>query len=57
MVSLDKEFASDVVGERLDFDLRRSADIRAMVSSLGELDTLVNNAAALDCDPLDEIPD
>ena len=57
VVSLDKEFSSDVVGERLDFDLRRSADIRPMVASLGELDTLVNNAAVLYCDPLDEIPD
>jgi 3-oxoacyl-[acyl-carrier protein] reductase len=57
VVSLDKEFGSDVVGERLDFDLRRSADIHAMVASLGELDTLVNNAAVLYCDPLDEIPD
>jgi NAD(P)-dependent dehydrogenase (short-subunit alcohol dehydrogenase family) len=57
VVSLDKEFGSDVVGERLDFDLRRSADIHAMVLSLGELGTLVNNAAVLYCDPLDEIPD
>src|SRR5580658_9707230 len=55
VVSLDKEFGSDVVGERLEFDLRRSADIHAMVASLGELDTLVNNAAVLYCDPLDEI--
>src|SRR5271154_4077582 len=57
VVSLDKEFGNDVVGERLDFDLRRSAEIGAMVATLGELDTLVNNAAVLYCDPLDEIPD
>ena len=57
MVSLDKEFGGEVVGERLDFDLRRSADIPAMVASLGDLDALVNNAAVLYCDPVDAIPE
>ena len=57
MVSLDKEFGGEVVGERLDFDLRRSADISAMVASLGDLDGLVNNAAVLYCDPVDAIPE
>ena len=57
VVSLDKEFGGEVVGERLDFDLRRSADISAMVASLGDLDGLVNNAAVLYCDPVDAIPE
>jgi 3-oxoacyl-[acyl-carrier protein] reductase len=57
VVSLDKEFGDDVVGERLDFDLRLTGDIPAMVASLGELDALVNNAAVLYCDPIDAIPD
>ena len=49
---------SDVVGERLDFLIfAGSRTFAAMVASLGELDTLVNNAAVLYCDPLDEIPD
>ncbi len=55
--SLDKEFAGDVIGERVDFDLRRTSDIPSMVASLGDLDTLVNNAAVLYCDPVDAVPD
>ena len=57
VVSLDKEFGDAVVGERIDFDLRRTADIAAMVASLGDVDTLVNNAAVLFCDPVDAIPE
>jgi NAD(P)-dependent dehydrogenase (short-subunit alcohol dehydrogenase family) len=57
VISLDKEFGGEVVGERLEFDLRRTADIPAMVASLGEVDTLVNNAAVLYCDPVDAVPD
>src|SRR3984885_8422196 len=57
VVSLDKEFGIEVVGERLEFDLRRTADIHAMVASLGDVDTLVNNAAVLYCDPVDAVPD
>ena len=57
VVSLDKEFGGEIVGERLDFDLRRVADIRATVASLGDLDALVNNAAVLYCEPLDAIPE
>jgi len=60
VISLDKEFGGEVVGERLDFDLRRVADIAAMVAALGgggEVDTVVNNAAVLYCDPVDAIPD
>jgi NAD(P)-dependent dehydrogenase (short-subunit alcohol dehydrogenase family) len=56
-ISLDKEFGSEVVGERLAFDLRSTAQIPALVASLGELDTLVNNAAVLYCDPVDAIPE
>jgi NAD(P)-dependent dehydrogenase (short-subunit alcohol dehydrogenase family) len=57
VISLDKEFGGEVVGERFEFDLRRTADIPATVVSLGDVDTLVNNAAVLFCDPLDAIPD
>lgn len=58
VVSLDKHFSgSRVVGERLEFDLRRIADIPAMVASLGDLDAIINNAAVLYCDPVDAIPD
>jgi NAD(P)-dependent dehydrogenase (short-subunit alcohol dehydrogenase family) len=57
VVSLDKAFGGEVVGERVDFDLRRIAEIPTMIRGLGELDTLVNNAGVLYCDPVDAIPD
>ncbi len=57
VVSLDKQFGGEVVGERLDFDLRRSADVPSLIESLGDLDALINNAAVLYCDPVDAIPD
>jgi len=57
VVSLDKEFGDEVIGDRVDFDLRRLGEIPAMVSSLGDLDTVVNNAAVLYCDPIDAIPE
>jgi len=57
VVSLDKEFGKEIVGERLEFDLRRTERIGEMADSLGELDTVVNNAAVLYCDPVDAIPD
>jgi 3-oxoacyl-[acyl-carrier protein] reductase len=56
VVSLDKQFASEVVGDRLHFDLRDTAGIPAMIASLdGDLDTLVNNAGVLYCDPFDAV--
>jgi NAD(P)-dependent dehydrogenase (short-subunit alcohol dehydrogenase family) len=57
VVSLDKAFGGDIIGQRVEFDLRRLGEIPAMMSSLGELDTLVNNAAVLYCDPEDAIPE
>lgn len=57
VVSLDKEFGSEVIGERLEFDLRRVAEIGEMAAAVGRVDTLVNNAAVLYCDPVDAIPE
>ncbi len=57
VISLDKQFSAIVAGERLEFDLRRTADIPALVDSLAPINTLVNNAAVLYCDPFDAIPD
>lgn len=54
--SLDKSFAQDVIGERIDFDLERTTEIPALIDSLKPIDTLVNNAAVLYCDPVDDIP-
>jgi NAD(P)-dependent dehydrogenase (short-subunit alcohol dehydrogenase family) len=57
VISLDKEFGIDTVGERVAFDLTRIAEIPALIASLGEVDTLVNNAGVLHCDPIDAIPE
>ncbi len=55
--SLDKVFGSEVVGERVDYDLRKLDGIGKMVGRLGAVDTLVNNAGVLYCDPYDAIPE
>jgi len=57
VLSLDKEFGYEIVGERVDFDLRALDEIPALIASLGAVDTLVNNAGMLYCDPFDTIPD
>ena len=57
VLSLDKAFGPEVVGERVEFDLRRLDAIPAMIASLGEVETLVNNAGVLHCDPVDAIPE
>ncbi len=57
VISLDKEFGAEVIGERLEFDLRRTEGIGEMAASLGDLDTVVNNAAVLYCDPVDAVPE
>ena len=57
VLSLDKEFGSEVVGERVAFDLTRTSEIAALIASVGDVDTLVNNAGVLHCDPIDAIPD
>jgi 3-oxoacyl-[acyl-carrier protein] reductase len=57
VLSLDKQFGDDVIGERVDYDLRDIAGIPKLVADLGAIDTLVNNAAVLYCEPYDAIPE
>jgi NAD(P)-dependent dehydrogenase (short-subunit alcohol dehydrogenase family) len=57
VLSLDKEFGSEVVGERVQFDLRLISEIPSLIASIGELEGLVNNAGVLHCDPIDAIPE
>ena len=47
----------EVVGERVDFDLQDIGGIAGLVGGLGSVDTLVNNAGVLYCEPLDSIPE
>ena len=57
VLALDKAFAGEVVGQRVDYDLRTLAGIPKLVEKLGAIDTLVNNAGVLYCDPYDAIPE
>ena len=57
VLALDKQFGDEIVGVRLDCDLRDLEGIPHLVGSIGELDSLVNNAGVLYCDPLDAIPE
>ena len=57
VLSLDKAFGGEVVGTRVDYDLSNLAGIAKLVSSLCQVDTLVNNAGVLYCEPYDAIPE
>jgi 3-oxoacyl-[acyl-carrier protein] reductase len=61
VLALDKDFSSfDLNGgalERVDYDLTALAGIAPLVAKLGEIDTLVNNAGTLYCEPFDAIPE
>jgi len=60
VLALDKDFrafdASESV-ERIQYDLTDIAGIEALCKSLGQIDTLVNNAGVLYCDPYEAIPE
>lgn len=57
VLSLDKQFGAEVIGEKIDYDLCDLGGIATLVGQLGAIDTLVNNAAVLYCEPYDAIPD
>ncbi len=57
VLSLDKAFPGEVVGERVDFDLVETNQIPDLIARLGEVHTLVNNAGVLYCEPYAEIPE
>ena len=57
VLALDKQFGKEVAGERVDYDLTGLAGISQLVQRLGAIDTLVNNAGVLYCEPYDAIPE
>ena len=57
VLALDKDFSSfDLDVERIQFDLRELSKIKGLVEE-HQIDTLVNNAGVLFCDPYDAIPE
>lgn len=57
VLALDKDFSAfDLDVERIEFDLRELSNIRRLVEKR-RIDTLVNNAGVLFCDPYEEIPE
>ena len=58
VLALDKDFSTceEKGFERIEFDLRDLSGIKALVEKR-EVDTLVNNAGVLFCDPYDAIPE
>ncbi len=59
VLALDRDFSefAETPAERIEFDLQRVSDIPALVASLGRIDTLINNAAVLYCEPYGSIPE
>ena len=65
VLALDRDFSSfDAKApggqgalEQIRFDLTNTAGIAALSGSLGEVNTLVNNAGVLYCDPYEAIPE
>ncbi len=61
VLALDKDFsrfdlAESAAVRRVQYDLRALDGSAALIATLGRIDTLVNNAAVLYCDPFDAIP-
>ena len=56
VLSLDKILKEASMGEEIIFDLRDLDGIPGLIDRIGPVDTLVNNAAVLFCDPIESIP-
>ena len=59
VLALDKDFSTfDLPGaERIEFDLRNLSEIGRIIEQTEPIDTLVNNAGVLYCEPYDAVPE
>ena len=57
VLGLDRTFSDFPHGRKIEYDLQNLEGIPKLIASLGEIDTLVNNAGVLYCDPFGQVPE
>ena len=57
VISIDKFFKKTFYGEKIIFDLNNLNKIEKLIESIGPVQTIVNNAATLFCDPINKVPE
>ena len=57
VISIDKFFKKNFYGKKILFDLNNLNKIEKLIESIGPVQTIVNNAATLFCDPINKIPE
>ena len=57
VISIDKFFKKTFYGEKIIFNLNNLNKIHKLIESIGPVQTIVNNAATLFCDPINKVPE